>query len=113
MKNIFIVCFTIIWVTFGCAVNSHKNDTASNTTKSTTAELKEKDADSNQTLAKGQLKNKKEILQLADTCPPGQLMATKIVTGETGTKITDECVTPFSRNIVRSLIKVPATVAIK
>ncbi|GEM_PF-2156202 len=32
----------------------------------------------------------------SEMCPPGQRMATRIVTGETGTTITEECVTPFS-----------------
>ena len=31
-----------------------------------------------------------------EMCPPGQRMATRIVTGETGTTITEECVKPFS-----------------
>lgn len=30
------------------------------------------------------------------TCPPGTRMATRIITGETGTAITEECVKPFS-----------------
>jgi hypothetical protein len=29
-------------------------------------------------------------------CPPGQLMATRIISGETGTRISEECVTPFA-----------------
>jgi hypothetical protein len=29
-------------------------------------------------------------------CPPGQLMATRVVSGETGTRTTEECVTPFA-----------------
>lgn len=32
----------------------------------------------------------------SEMCPPGQRMATRIITGETGTTITEECVKPFS-----------------
>ncbi|MCI0667289.1 MAG: hypothetical protein L0Y38_12150 [Methylococcaceae bacterium] len=32
----------------------------------------------------------------ANLCPPGQLMAIRVVSGETGTRTTEECVTPFA-----------------
>ncbi len=37
-----------------------------------------------------------ELESAAQICPPGTRMATRIISGETGTTITEECVKPFS-----------------
>lgn len=61
------------------------------------------------------LQNKKseqpKTEEAVSVCPPGQLMATRIISGETGTRITEECVTPFASN--RRVSKRKRPVAIK
>ncbi len=49
---------------------------------------------SNQANAAMVAENKPE--SALQNCPPGTRMATRIVSGETGTEITEECVKPFS-----------------
>lgn len=46
-------------------------------------------------------------------CPAGQLMATRIISGETGTRISEECVTPFASNRRISKRKRPATITLR
>ena len=47
------------------------------------------------------------------SCPPGQLMATRIISGETGTRISEECVTPFSSKGRRFQSKKPVAVKVR
>jgi len=85
MKSyLFLSILLVIFVT-GCASTAnYPKEEANNTSKhphnqKTTAKIAESNPES-----------------APQICPPGTRMATRIVSGETGTTITEECVKPFS-----------------
>lgn len=116
MKNAFVVLFVSIWFFSGCASSPAK--TGDPMLKESKAGVEEA-VDAIAGKGKGvfvltqpgnvtdpaekaeKAPTVKEEPSLAVACPPGQLMATKIVTGETGTRITEECVTPFSSKVAK------------
>ncbi|MGR9107157.1 MAG: hypothetical protein ACU843_09535 [Gammaproteobacteria bacterium] len=112
MKSIFLSCWMFTLMLSGCAssppadsLNASPGAVPETTILNVEGREKEKlilrqpgasEAGNESEQTAGGKDNKQDSKSSASLCPPGQLMAIKVVSGETGTRTTQECVTPFA-----------------